>query len=69
MIYGIYIVNAANSFEFIQGVTAIDVRTGQPINFCNYGQYADWVCSYFEAHSGAGKKQHKKVLKNRGGNK
>jgi len=57
--HDIYIINAANSFEIVQGERAIDVRTGQLCEFKNYRQYSNWICSYFKKHSPPKKKPGK----------
>lgn len=45
----VYIAVAANSYELAR-FGAIDVRTGKPVSFGDYGDYARFIRGYFDTH-------------------
>lgn len=46
----IYIVVAVNTYELAVAAPCIDVRDGKQYSFTSYGEYADFICRYFDRH-------------------
>lgn len=43
-----YIICACNAYELVKDAEAVNVRTGKTVRFKDYGEYADFVCSFME---------------------
>lgn len=44
-----YIICASNSYELVRGVPAVNVRTGKVVQFKDYEDYADFICSFMKS--------------------
>lgn len=48
--YAVYVIVAANSYEFVKHADCIDVRSGKHHVFSSYEKYAQFICEYFSVH-------------------